>query len=52
MVALGTAAITLLMPNEYESRMKILVKNTRSDVPITPEQNHRLNRQQFRKRRF
>ena len=25
------------MPNEYESRMKILVKNTRSDVPITPE---------------
>ena len=37
-VALGTAAITLLMPNEYESRMKILVKNTRSDVPITPEQ--------------
>ena len=37
-VALGTAAITYLMPNEYESRMKILVKNTRSDVPITPEQ--------------
>ena len=37
-VALGTAAITYLIPNEYESRMKILVKNTRSDVPITPEQ--------------
>ena len=37
-IALGTAAITYLMPNEYESRMKILVKNTRSDVPITPEQ--------------
>ncbi|HEV7683445.1 MAG TPA: Wzz/FepE/Etk N-terminal domain-containing protein [Pyrinomonadaceae bacterium] len=37
-VALGTAAITFLTPNEYESRMKILVKNTRSDVPITPEQ--------------
>jgi uncharacterized protein involved in exopolysaccharide biosynthesis len=37
-VAMGTAAITFLMPNEYESRMKILVKNTRSDVPITPEQ--------------
>jgi uncharacterized protein involved in exopolysaccharide biosynthesis len=36
-VACGTAAATLLMPNEYESRMKILVKNTRSDVPITPE---------------
>jgi uncharacterized protein involved in exopolysaccharide biosynthesis len=37
MVAGGTAVATLLMPNEYESRMKILVKNTRSDVPITPE---------------
>ncbi len=36
-VALGTAAFTFLMPNEYESRMKVLVKNTRSDVPITPE---------------
>lgn len=36
-VALGTAAITMLMPNEFEARMKILVKNTRSDVPITPE---------------
>lgn len=39
-VVLGTAAITLLMPNEYEARMKILVKNTRSDVPITPEQTN------------
>jgi succinoglycan biosynthesis transport protein ExoP len=36
-IALGTAVLTLLMPNEYESRMKILVKNARSDVPITPE---------------
>jgi uncharacterized protein involved in exopolysaccharide biosynthesis len=35
-VAIGTAVLTLLMPNEYESRMKILVKNTRTDVPITP----------------
>ncbi len=35
-VVLGTAVMTFLMPNEYESRMKILVKNTRSDVPITP----------------
>ncbi len=35
-VAIGTAVFTFLMPNEYESRMKILVKNTRSDVPITP----------------
>src|SRR4029078_8433266 len=36
-VVIGTAVLTFLMPNEYESRMKILVKNTRSDVPITPE---------------
>jgi uncharacterized protein involved in exopolysaccharide biosynthesis len=36
-VVLGTAVVTFLMPNEYESRMKILVKNARSDVPITPE---------------
>src|SRR5947207_2282905 len=36
-VVLGTVVFTFLTPNEYESRMKILVKNTRSDVPITPE---------------
>jgi uncharacterized protein involved in exopolysaccharide biosynthesis len=36
-VALGSGVVGFLMPNEYESRMKILVKNTRSDVPITPE---------------
>lgn len=36
-VAIGTGVLTFLLPNEYESRMKILVKNTRSDVPITPE---------------
>jgi|GEM_PF-178026 len=35
-VAIGTAVVTFLMPNQYESRMKILVKNTRTDVPITP----------------
>lgn len=39
-VALGTAVFTFLLPNEYESRMKILVKNTRSDVPITPERTN------------
>src|SRR3979409_1095297 len=39
-VVLGTAVVTFLMPNEYESRMKILVKNTRSDVPITPERTN------------
>jgi uncharacterized protein involved in exopolysaccharide biosynthesis len=36
-VAVGSGVVAFLMPNEYESRMKILVKNTRSDVPITPE---------------
>jgi len=36
-VVVGTAVITFLMSNEYEAHMKILVKNTRSDVPITPE---------------
>ena len=36
-VALGTAIVTYLLPNKYESRMKILVKNQRVDVAITPE---------------
>src|SRR2546427_12975407 len=35
--AIATAVGTFLLPNEYESRMKILVKNQRTDVPITPE---------------
>ncbi|MEK6336403.1 MAG: Wzz/FepE/Etk N-terminal domain-containing protein [Acidobacteriota bacterium] len=38
MVALGTAVVTFLLPNKYDSRMKILVKNQRVDVAITPEQ--------------
>jgi len=37
LVAVGSGVMAFLVPNEYESRMKILVKNTRSDVPITPE---------------
>jgi uncharacterized protein involved in exopolysaccharide biosynthesis len=36
-VAVGTAIVTFLLPNRYESRMKILVKNQRVDVAITPE---------------
>jgi uncharacterized protein involved in exopolysaccharide biosynthesis len=36
-IAIGTAVGTFLLPNQYESRIKILVKNTRADVPITPE---------------
>jgi uncharacterized protein involved in exopolysaccharide biosynthesis len=36
-VVLGTAVITYQLPNKYESRMKILVKNQRVDVAITPQ---------------
>ncbi len=36
-IAVGTAVGTFMLPNEYESRMKILVKNLRTEVPITPE---------------
>lgn len=36
-VVLGTAIVTYLLPDKYESRMKILVKNQRVDVAITPE---------------
>ena len=39
-IAVGTATWTLMAPNEYESRMKILVKNLRTDVPITPERTN------------
>jgi uncharacterized protein involved in exopolysaccharide biosynthesis len=36
-VIIGTAIVTFLLPNKYESRTKILVKNQRVDVAITPE---------------
>ena len=36
-VIAGTIAVTLLLPNKYDSRLKILVKNQRVDVAITPE---------------
>jgi len=42
-IALGTAVVTVMMPNEYESRTKILVKNLRTDVPITPERTNGTN---------
>lgn len=42
-IAVGTAVVTFMMPNEYESRMKILVKNVRSEVPITPERTTGMN---------
>ena len=37
-VVVGTAIVTFLLPNRYESRTKILVKNQRVDVAITAEQ--------------
>src|SRR6266849_9932259 len=37
-VVLGTAVVTFLLPNKYDSRIKILVKNQRVDVAITAEQ--------------
>jgi len=36
-VVLGTAVVTWRLPSKYESRMKILVKNQRVDVAITPQ---------------
>ena len=36
-VLVGTVIVTLILPNKYESRMKILVRNQRVDVAITPE---------------
>jgi uncharacterized protein involved in exopolysaccharide biosynthesis len=36
-IAGGTALATFMLPNEYESRLKILVKNVRAEVLITPE---------------
>src|SRR5919106_6227036 len=34
-VIAGTVIVTLVLPDKYESRMKILVKNQRVDVAIT-----------------
>jgi uncharacterized protein involved in exopolysaccharide biosynthesis len=36
-VLIGTAIVTFMLPDKYESHMKILVKNQRVDVAITPE---------------
>jgi polysaccharide chain length determinant protein (PEP-CTERM system associated) len=43
MVVAGTVLVTLVLPNRYDSRMKILVKNQRVDVAITPEATNGLN---------
>lgn len=42
-VLTGTILVTLLLPNRYDSRMKILVKNQRVDVAITPQATNSLN---------
>ena len=36
-VIAGAIAVTVLLPNRYSARMKILVKNQRVDLAITPE---------------
>jgi uncharacterized protein involved in exopolysaccharide biosynthesis len=35
-VLAGTVLVTIVLPDKYESRMKILVRNQRIDVAITP----------------
>src|SRR5215831_2744042 len=42
-VLTGTILVTVMLPNRYDSRMKILVKNQRVDVAITPEATNGLN---------
>ncbi|HWP54060.1 MAG TPA: Wzz/FepE/Etk N-terminal domain-containing protein, partial [Pyrinomonadaceae bacterium] len=35
-VLAGAIGVTVLLPNRYSARMKILVKNQRVDLAITP----------------
>jgi len=42
-VVTGTILVTLLLPNRYDSRMKILVKNQRVDVAITAQDTSGMN---------
>jgi len=42
-VVAGTILVTLLLPNRYDARMKILVKNQRVDVAITTEATNGLS---------
>jgi uncharacterized protein involved in exopolysaccharide biosynthesis len=39
LVAVGVAAGTLLMPKQYETRMKVLVKNERADAVVSAQSN-------------
>lgn len=34
--------VTILLPNQYESKAKILVKNSRADVIVSPEQTNNM----------
>lgn len=40
LIAAGATAVAVLLPNKYESRMKLLVRNARVDAPVTPERAH------------
>jgi uncharacterized protein involved in exopolysaccharide biosynthesis len=42
-IFLGALILALFLPDRYQSRMKILVKNTRADAVITPEANSATN---------
>ena len=42
-VLAGTAIVTFILPDKYESRMKILVKNQRVDIAITTEATNGMN---------
>src|SRR5688572_25174124 len=39
-IAAVTVLLALFLPNKYQSRMKILVKNARADVVISPERTN------------
>jgi uncharacterized protein involved in exopolysaccharide biosynthesis len=37
LVVAAVAAVTFLMPKQYETRMKVLVKNERADIVVSPD---------------
>jgi uncharacterized protein involved in exopolysaccharide biosynthesis len=39
LISLAALALAVVLPDRYQSRMKILVRNTRADAVITPEAN-------------
>ena len=43
LISLAALALAAFLPDRYQSRMKILVKNTRADAVITPEANSGTN---------